>query len=41
MLKFKHSNIKNKAMLESIIISLLVGYILGVFVGRKKFFWYE
>lgn len=26
-------------MLESIIISLLVGYILGLFIGKNKSFW--
>lgn len=26
-------------MLETIIISLLVGYILGLFIGRNKIFW--
>jgi len=28
-------------MLEVIILSLLVGYILGIVVGHKKSFWYE
>ena len=26
-------------MLETIIISLLIGYILGLFVGKNKSFW--
>ena len=41
MLKVKHSNTKLNNMLEVIILSLLVGYILGIVVGHKKSFWYE
>lgn len=41
MLNLSTSNTKLNNMLEVIILSLLVGYILGIVVGRKQSFWYE